>query len=77
MSAISTMLAHEKDINSVDISQNDKLILTASMDKTVKLWHVHKDMHISLAETFGGHKRGVWCARFSRSSNVGQLFNLI
>lgn len=32
-----TTLAHQKDINSVNISPNDKLIATGSQDKTAKV----------------------------------------
>jgi len=34
-----TILAHEKEINCVTISPNDKLIATASQDKTAKVCH--------------------------------------
>lgn len=32
-----TEIAHEKDINSVSVSPNDKLIATGSQDKTAKV----------------------------------------
>jgi U3 small nucleolar RNA-associated protein 13 len=31
-------MAHQKYINSVKISPNDKLIATSSQDKTIKIW---------------------------------------
>lgn len=34
-----TILAHQKEINCVTISPNDKLIATASQDKTAKVCH--------------------------------------
>lgn len=34
---LGTELAHEKDINSIDISRKDKLVVTASKDKTAKV----------------------------------------
>lgn len=59
--------AHEKDINSISVSPNDKLLATASMDKTAKLWE-SKDL--TLLGTLRGHKRGVWTASFSPSDQV-------
>lgn len=34
-----TELAHDRDINCIDVSPNDKLIVTASRDKTAKVIH--------------------------------------
>ena len=37
-SAQMTIMAHQKYINAVRISPNDKLIATSSQDKTIKIW---------------------------------------
>lgn len=61
-----TEIAHQKDINCVAVSPNDKIIATASQDKTAKLW----TESLSLLGTLRGHKRGVWCVRFSPVDQV-------
>jgi U3 small nucleolar RNA-associated protein 13 len=62
-----TVHAHDKDINCVDVSINDKYIATASQDKLCKLWAAEDG---KLLGTFKGHKRGVWCVRFSPVDQV-------
>jgi U3 small nucleolar RNA-associated protein 13 len=57
-----THQAHEKDINSISISSNDKIFATGSQDKTIKIWSI---VDGSLLGTCTGHKRGVWCVQFS------------
>lgn len=71
LKAVSTVPAHSKEINNVDISSNDKLCVTSSMDKTAKIWHITKNsFEFTLAGTLVGHKRGVWNARFSNDLQV-------
>ncbi|KAK9499793.1 hypothetical protein O3M35_002763 [Rhynocoris fuscipes] len=60
-------VSHEKDINGIAVSPNDKLIATASMDKTAKLW---SSADLTLLGTLRGHKRGVWSVTFSPSDQV-------
>ncbi|KAL6261954.1 hypothetical protein P5V15_007038 [Pogonomyrmex californicus] len=62
-----TILAHQKEMNCVTISPNDKLIATASQDKTAKLWSTET---LQLLGVFHGHRRGVWCVRFSPIDQV-------
>ncbi|XP_056389510.1 transducin beta-like protein 3 [Hyla sarda] len=62
-----TEKGHDKDINSVAVSPNDKLIVSGSQDKTVKLW---SSSDLSLVGVFRGHKRGVWCVQFSPVDQV-------
>lgn len=61
LSCVSTELAHQKDINCVTVAPNDKIIATASQDKTAKLWSESLD----LVGVLRGHKRGIWSIRFS------------
>ncbi|KAK1761026.1 WD40-repeat-containing domain protein [Echria macrotheca] len=55
-------LAHEKDINALDVSPSGRLFASASQDKTVKIWDVEK---LEVQGILKGHKRGVWTVRFS------------
>nr|XP_018915495.1 PREDICTED: transducin beta-like protein 3 [Bemisia tabaci] len=62
-----TELAHQKEINSVSISPNDKIIASASQDKTAKLWSADK---LSLIGVLKGHRRGIWHVCFSTDDQV-------
>jgi len=57
-----TQKAHVKDINVVSVSPNDKLVVSASQDKTAILWKMKSG---ELIGELRGHKRGIWCAEFS------------
>lgn len=62
-----TQMVHEKDINSVAVSPNDKMLATGSQDKTAKIWNASD---LSLVGVLKGHKRGIWCVRFSPVDQV-------
>ncbi|XP_071976082.1 transducin beta-like protein 3 [Engystomops pustulosus] len=62
-----TEKGHDKDINSVAVSPNDKLIVSGSQDKTAKLW---SSSDLSLLGVFRGHSRGIWCVQFSPVDQV-------
>ncbi|XP_040295657.1 transducin beta-like protein 3 [Bufo bufo] len=62
-----TEKGHDKDVNSVAVSPNDKLIVSGSQDKTAKLW---SSADLSLVGVLRGHKRGVWCVQFSPVDQV-------
>ncbi|XP_056629979.1 transducin beta-like protein 3 [Diorhabda sublineata] len=61
-----TVLAHQKDINYVAVSPNDKIIGTASQDKTAKLWN----SSLELIGTLRAHKKSLWCIQFSPVDQV-------
>ena len=52
---------HTKPIRSVDISPDQKCILTASDDKSIKIF----DVDLNFRANFTGHANWVKCARFS------------
>ncbi|ODQ64403.1 WD40 repeat-like protein [Nadsonia fulvescens var. elongata DSM 6958] len=57
-----TRKAHDKDINSMDVSPNDALFATASQDRTVKIWDMASGESVGVLR---GHRRGVWSVRFN------------
>ncbi|XP_016973981.1 transducin beta-like protein 3 [Drosophila rhopaloa] len=55
-------LSHDKEVNCVAYAPNNKLLATASQDKTAKIWLADSN---SLQGVLRGHTRGVWSVRFS------------
>uniref|UniRef100_A0A2K6L386 Transducin beta like 3 n=1 Tax=Rhinopithecus bieti TaxID=61621 RepID=A0A2K6L386_RHIBE len=55
LQAQTTQRCHDKDINSVAIAPNDKLLATGSQDRTAKLWALPQ---CQLLGVFSGHRRG-------------------
>lgn len=72
--SLTTLKIHDKDINSLDISPNDKLLVSGSQDRTAKLFAITYTAKtkaspatgaLALLGTFKGHKRGIWSVKFS------------
>uniref|UniRef100_A0A8D3DJI2 Transducin beta like 3 n=1 Tax=Scophthalmus maximus TaxID=52904 RepID=A0A8D3DJI2_SCOMX len=59
-----------KDINSVAVSPNDKLLASGSQDRTAKLWSLAEEGSVGLLGVFRGHRRGVWAVCFSPVDQV-------
>ncbi|KAH9951002.1 WD40 repeat-like protein [Amylocystis lapponica] len=79
--SLTTHKAHDKDINSLDVAPNDRLLVSGSQDRTAKVWQIEYVVtgsgasrgvrgELKLLGTCKGHKRGVWCARFGRTERV-------
>lgn len=67
LSVLHTAIAHEKDINSVCVSPNDKLIATGSQDKLAKIWN---SSDLQLLGVLRGHRRGLWAVQFSPADQI-------
>ena len=70
-----TLKSHEKDINSLDVSPNDRFLASGSQDKTAKVYEIEYSASpargsFKLIGTCKGHKRGVWCVKFGRHEKV-------
>ena len=63
--AVYTRVAHEKDINVIEVSSSSSLFASASQDRTIKIWSLDDG---SVAGILRGHKRGVWSINFSPPS---------
>uniref|UniRef100_A0A3B4B9L1 U3 small nucleolar RNA-associated protein 13 C-terminal domain-containing protein n=1 Tax=Periophthalmus magnuspinnatus TaxID=409849 RepID=A0A3B4B9L1_9GOBI len=70
LTARTTEKAHDKDVNSVAVSPNDKLLASGSQDRTAKLWSLVGDGGLALLGVFRGHRRGVWTVCFSPVDQV-------
>ena len=62
--AVYTRKAHSKDINAIDVSPDDEVFVSASQDRTVKVW----SMEGEVLGVLQGHKRGVWSVKFAPAS---------
>ena len=63
--ALFTRVAHEKDINALDVSHTSPLFASASQDRTIKIWSLDDGSVVAILR---GHKRGVWSIRFAPAS---------
>jgi U3 small nucleolar RNA-associated protein 13 len=76
-SSLVTLKAHDKDINSLDVAPNDRLLASGSQDKTAKIYEFDYSStkaglrgELRLLGICKGHKRGVWTVRFSKVERV-------
>ncbi|KAH8120064.1 WD40 repeat-like protein [Phellopilus nigrolimitatus] len=76
--SLATHKAHDKDINSLDVSPNDRFLASGSQDRTAKVYEIIYSSggsggargEIKLLGTCKGHKRGVWTVRFGKTERV-------
>ncbi|KAF8634957.1 hypothetical protein AX15_000683 [Amanita polypyramis BW_CC] len=77
--SLSTSIAHDKDINSLDVSPDDKLLASGSQDRTAKIFKITyipasgKNAargELQLIGTCKGHKRGIWTVQFSKAERI-------
>ena len=77
--SLTTFKAHDKDINSLDISPNSRLLVSGSQDKTAKIYEIiyapgFKNStargELKFRGTCRGHKRGVWTVKFSPTDRL-------
>ncbi|CAF0814946.1 unnamed protein product [Adineta ricciae] len=62
LSSLFTLKTHDKEVNSVAVSFNDKQFATGSADKTAKIWDFRNQ---KLLAVLSGHRRGIWCVQYS------------
>jgi U3 small nucleolar RNA-associated protein 13 len=75
--SLTTLKAHEKDINSLDVAPNDRLLVSGSQDRTAKIYAISFNRSqksvsgsITLLGVCKGHKRGVWTVKFGKEERV-------
>ncbi|KAG8744948.1 U3 small nucleolar RNA-associated protein 13 [Ceratobasidium sp. 414] len=70
LKSLTTLKAHDKDINALDVAPNGKFVATGSQDKTAKIFEIVAGSDLTHVGTLKGHKRGVWTVRFSPVDRV-------
>jgi U3 small nucleolar RNA-associated protein 13 len=74
--SLTTLKIHDKDVNALDVSPNNALLLSGSQDRTAKVWALGyaapsksnsntASASLKPLATCTAHKRGVWAVRFS------------
>ncbi|CAO1438001.1 unnamed protein product [Diamesa serratosioi] len=68
---VSTMEGHTDEVSKVTFSPNGRLLLTASADKTARLWCVNDEMEKSLcSQVLTGHDNEVFSCAFNYSADA-------
>ncbi|CAN1257028.1 Protein TORMOZ EMBRYO DEFECTIVE, partial [Linum perenne] len=62
LKAKAVVAAHDKDINSLAVAPNDRLVCSGSQDRTACVWRLPDLVSVVV---FRGHKRGIWSVEFS------------
>lgn len=77
LKSLMTHRAHDKDINSLDVSYNDRFLASGSQDKTAKVFEIEYVTStggvrgaLRLVGVCKGHRRGVWNVRFNGAEKV-------
>ncbi|KAJ7070778.1 WD40 repeat-like protein [Mycena amicta] len=77
--SLTTLKAHDKDINALDVSPNDRFLVSGSQDRTANVYEIEYVAGaggrsarggLRLLGTCKGHKRGVWSVKFGRVERV-------
>jgi len=74
LSCLATVLAHSKEVNALAVAPNDRLAITGSQDRSLKVWTLAADGSAAIrpepAATLTGHRRAVWTAAFAPLDRV-------
>ena len=65
--ATAAVAAHDKDINAVAVSPDDRVVVTGSQDKTARVWRLPE---LIAGPVLRGHRRGIWSVAFSPVDQV-------
>lgn len=66
-SSLYTRKAHDKQINAIDISNNNEFIVSVSNDMSIKIWNSNSG---ELLNSIKGHKRKIWDVCFDFYNNL-------